>query len=105
MIEIDGSASITVKGIIGENDRATSCPPQLLSAQACSRAEGSDAGPAFATETARPCRMELTKLAPQSPGQIRVKLISEAGHESATRKRRCCRQIRAEGNLGRPAAE
>jgi hypothetical protein len=67
MIETDGSASITVKGIIGENDplrRPAGSSYQYKLALALKDSSGTG----VRTETARPCRMELTKLAPQSPG-------------------------------------
>ena len=67
MIETDGSASIAVKGIIGENDplrRPAGSSYQYKIALALQDSSGTG----IRTETARPCRMELSKLAPQSPG-------------------------------------
>ncbi|HEX9208971.1 MAG TPA: caspase family protein [Bradyrhizobium sp.] len=65
-IEADGSASILVKGIIGENDplrRPAGSPYQYKIALALKDSRGAG----VRTESARPCRMELSKLAPQSP--------------------------------------
>ncbi|WP_035685647.1 caspase family protein [Bradyrhizobium sp. Cp5.3] len=65
-IEADGSASITVKGLFAENDplrRPAGSPYQYKVVLALKEASGAG----VRTETPRPCRMELSKLAPQSP--------------------------------------
>ncbi|WGR71588.1 MULTISPECIES: caspase family protein [unclassified Bradyrhizobium] len=65
-IEADGSASITVNGLFGENDplrRPAGSPYQYKIVLALKEASGAG----VRTETARPCRMELSKLAPQGP--------------------------------------
>ena len=65
-IEADGSASIVVKGAIGENDplhRAAGSPYQYKIVLALKDSSGAG----VRTESGRPCRVELSKLAPQSP--------------------------------------
>jgi hypothetical protein len=66
-IEADGSASVTVKGFIGENDplhRPSGSPYHYRIVLVLKGASGAG----VRTETPRPCRIELSKLAPQSPG-------------------------------------
>lgn len=65
-IEADGSASIIVKGLFAENDplrRPPGSPFQYKIVLALKDASGAG----VRTETARPCRMELSKLGSQSP--------------------------------------
>ncbi|MGY4628510.1 caspase family protein [Bradyrhizobium sp. USDA 4486] len=66
-IEADGSATIMVKGLLPENDplrRPAGSPYQYKIVLALKDSSGAG----VRTETPRQCQMELTKLAPQSPG-------------------------------------
>ncbi|MGY3107040.1 hypothetical protein ACVWWR_003195 [Bradyrhizobium sp. LM3.2] len=65
-IEADGSATVTVSGLIGENDplrRTAGAPYQYKLALELKGTTGAG----VRTETSRPCRMELSKLTTQSP--------------------------------------
>jgi uncharacterized caspase-like protein len=65
-IEADGSATVTVNGLIGEKDplrRTAGAPYQYKLALELKGTTGAG----VRTDTSRPCRMELSKLTTQSP--------------------------------------
>ncbi|MGY4465920.1 hypothetical protein ACVWWK_001602 [Bradyrhizobium sp. LB9.1b] len=85
-IEADGSATVTVSGLIGENDplrRTAGAPYQYKLALELKGTTGAG----VRTETSRPCRMELSKLTTQSPaaspGQPDSKRAPKRGDKTA----------------------
>lgn len=84
-IEADGSASILVKGLFGEND-ALRRPAGSSYQYKIALALKTSSGAGVRTETSRPCRMELSKLAPQGPdaNPAQVDPKSGAKHDGKT---------------------